>query len=539
MFKLTTISVILFVTTIINFLAAYISWRRRKTRGGLYFALGTMGVTLWTLAAGFDYASIPISLKVFFAKFEYTGYNLAFASFAMFVMTYAGFETWLGKPWVKSLFLFIPASNILLAWTNDWHGWLWSGFVRSDIGDNMVIFEHGSGYLWAIITGYLMILIIIVPLWHASRRGSELSRRQARLLFGASLLTVVGNVLYLLETPSFRGVDWTPLSFSISSLLFVWALYGTRLLDLVPIARDKLVKNLSDGMIVLDRQNRIIDINQTAAQMFELQTVTLIGKDLANIIPQSRLLWDQALEQEIKTGFEVGVQNKRYFDVLLSPLREGSKGIIGRLIIFRDITERKEAEIQLRNAYDQLEEKVKQVEELQIILHEQAIRDSLTGLHNRHYLKEVLGGELARAKREGYPVCFVLIDIDHFKSINDKYGHSTGDIVLQHFANQLLQLTRTGDIVCRYGGEEFLVILPNTMVAMAAQIAERWRITFEALRMIVSDRKIGVTISCGVSEFPAHSSTETEALEIADKALYTAKNSGRNQVVIWSENKDN
>lgn len=656
MFKLTAISLALFITTAFNIVASSISWRRRNTKVGFYFALGMLGITLWTLAAGLDYAAVPIPLKVFFAKLEYTAYNIGFVFFAFFALSYAGYEHWLENTRIKAFFSVIMISNILLAWTNDWHGWLWSGFERSAYGDNTVIFEHGPGYLWAAVTGYLMILAIIVPLWQASHSGSEFLRRQARLIFYAGLLPVLGNLFYLFQPPEFKGVDWTPISFSISGILFLLALYGTRLLDLVPIARDKLVAHLSDGMIVLDPGDRIIDANQAAADMIQSTLEGLIGKKLSEVFPFALALSGHTPKQEIRTDLEVGSRDKRYYDVLISPLLEDRGTVIGRLIVFRNITERKEKELRLLqltqaveqspvsvvitnlhgtidyvnpqfisltgytqdevigknpniiqsgytpiekyrdmwqtirsgrvwrgellnrkkngdlywelevvapvfddagniinfiavkeditgwkeaedkliNAYAQLEEKMREIQDLQIILREQAIHDSLTGLHNRYYLKETLGRELARAEREGYPVCFALMDIDHFKDINDTYGHTAGDVVLQHLGNQLRALTRTGDIVCRFGGEEFLIVLPNTRVASAAQIAERIRVTFQESSVLSGETEIKTTISFGIAEFPEDGSTEAEALDLADKALYAAKRNGRNQVTLWS-----
>ncbi len=536
MFKLTPIAITLFVTTAINLAVSYSSWQRRKTKGGMYFSLGMTGITLWTLAAALGYAAIPLYLKIFFAKIEAIGYHSAFALFALFSMPYAGNDHWLEKKWVKALFVFIPLTNILLTTTNELHKWIWTGFVRK--ANNVVVFEHGPAFNWVLITSYLLIIFIFINLWMASRKGSNVARRQARILMFALLFPVAVNLLYRLGAGGIEGVDWTSITFSVSGLLFLYALYGIRLLDIVPIARDKLVSSLSDGMIVLDMQNRIIDINQAATRMLDTTPEMLLGKDPMDVTPLIRPFLKQPPEQEIKTELEVGVPNKLYFDVLISPLREGPKRTIGRLIIFRDITRMKEAEAQLRNAYTQLEKQMKEIQGLQHTLHEQAIHDALTGLHNRHYLNEILGYELARAERGKYPICFALIDIDHFKSINDKYGHAAGDSVLQHFANQLLQHTRTGDIICRYGGEEFLVVLPNTKIGIAAHIAERWRIMIQESSIPSNNAKITATVSCGISEFPADGSTETEALERADKALYAAKHNGRNQVAIWSKVKN-
>jgi diguanylate cyclase (GGDEF)-like protein len=180
-----------------------------------------------------------------------------------------------------------------------------------------------------------------------------------------------------------------------------------------------------------------------------------------------------------------------------------------------------------------------EIQHLQTELREQAIRDPLTGLYNRRYLNETLERELARAVRENYTISFVMIDIDHFKKINDTFGHDTGDVVLRKLATQLLNQARIIDIVCRYGGEEFLVILPNVTAEFAFQIAERWRKSFLGLTMPLGYGSVQATISCGISEFPLNGNTVEELISTADKAMYRAKAAGRNRVVIWQNDLDN
>ena len=347
MFKFTIIAVTLFITSAVNFIGAVVSWQRKKAKLGLYFAIGMTGVTFWTLMAGLDYAVVPISLKVFFAKLEYVGYHVALVFFLIFALSYAGYGELLKNKLIKTLLAVVPISNILLAVTNDWHGWLWSGFTRSEFGDNTVIFEHGPGFLWVAASGYLMLVSIIIILWLASRHGSSISRRQARMLFFASLMPLVGNLIYLFQSPRFDGVDWSSFIFSFSSLFFLWALYGIRLLDLVPIAREKLIDSLSDGMIVLDVQDRIVDVNQSAARMIGSSSERLVGGNVDEFIHFAQSLSGQPLEREIRTELEIGDVEKHYFDVLVSPLYETHEKAIGRLVIFRDITDRKQNELRL------------------------------------------------------------------------------------------------------------------------------------------------------------------------------------------------
>lgn len=178
-----------------------------------------------------------------------------------------------------------------------------------------------------------------------------------------------------------------------------------------------------------------------------------------------------------------------------------------------------------------------EIHQLQKKLEEMAIHDSLTGLYNRHYLEATLKRELARAAREKHPVSFIMIDIDHFKQVNDAFGHKAGDAVLQNLASLLLTTSRAGDIIFRFGGEEFLAVLPKVKAEHALQIAEKWRKNFLDSTMLLGYGGVKSTISCGIAAFPKHGSTETDLIVNADHALYQAKEAGRNQSVMWKESK--
>lgn len=356
MFKFTIIAVALFIATAINVITTVISWHRANTKFSFYFAVGITGITFWTLVSGLDYAAVSIPLKVFFTKWEYVFYHIALIYFLMFIMFYAGYGSLLENNVVRTLLWVVPASNILLAWTNEWHHWLWSSFVPSRFGENTVIFEHGPAFLWVAGTGYLIMASIVLTAWLASRRGSEYARRQGRLLFYGSLLPLLGNLIYQFQPPEFDGVDWSSILLSISSLLFVWALYGTNLLDLIPIAREKLIESLGDGMLVLDMQGRIVDVNQPAARMIGSTSETLLGRNLSEVFPSAQHVEEQSIGQEIRTELEIGDTEKHYFDVLVSPLFEGKTAVIGHLIILRDITVRKQNELRLRQLNQAVEQ---------------------------------------------------------------------------------------------------------------------------------------------------------------------------------------
>jgi two-component system cell cycle response regulator len=164
---------------------------------------------------------------------------------------------------------------------------------------------------------------------------------------------------------------------------------------------------------------------------------------------------------------------------------------------------------------------------------EMAITDQLTGLHNRRYMSRHLDNLVGTAKRSGKPIAFVIMDIDFFKSVNDTHGHDIGDEVLKEFAARIAANVRGIDLACRYGGEEFVVVMPDTDVAFAYAVSERLRQSIETTPFVISRApgKLNLTISIGIAGSEGQNDTASALLHRADQALYRAKRSGRNKVV--------
>jgi len=168
-------------------------------------------------------------------------------------------------------------------------------------------------------------------------------------------------------------------------------------------------------------------------------------------------------------------------------------------------------------------------------LREQAMRDKLTGLYNRHYVEEWFDLELRRAQRHGRPIAAIMLDVDHFKRFNDSFGHEAGDLVLQELAGALRRSTRGSDVASRYGGEEFLVLLPECPFDTALRKAEQMREEVAKLELRYDGRPLGpISVSLGVAAFPDHAKESAELLRHADEALYEAKGAGRTRVVAYS-----
>lgn len=175
------------------------------------------------------------------------------------------------------------------------------------------------------------------------------------------------------------------------------------------------------------------------------------------------------------------------------------------------------------------------VENEKIQLEKFAITDHLTGLYNVRYFYHRFPEEFSRAQRYNFHLSCLMIDIDHFKMINDRYGHRTGDIVLNKFAHLLKKYTRKSDVLARYGGEEFIMLLPQTHVKAATAKAEELRGIIEKYRFSEMERKSRLTVSIGISSYPTHKITDRDdIITLADKALYKAKATGRNTVVLYN-----
>jgi diguanylate cyclase (GGDEF)-like protein/PAS domain S-box-containing protein len=175
------------------------------------------------------------------------------------------------------------------------------------------------------------------------------------------------------------------------------------------------------------------------------------------------------------------------------------------------------------------------VQVLQEELREQSTHDALTGLYNRHFLEEFFERELLLAERAGHPVSVIMGDLDHFKAVNDRHGHLAGDEVLRVFGNLMKHNARASDIICRYGGEEFLLVLPGMTEEGAVERAEQLRRAMAATPVSHGASQITVTASFGVATFPFHGRTTDELIAAADSALYSAKADGRNRVNLCFE----
>lgn len=200
--------------------------------------------------------------------------------------------------------------------------------------------------------------------------------------------------------------------------------------------------------------------------------------------------------------------------------------------VYVDVTEHKSMQAQRDADHLQLQQQYEKIVQLQAQLQEQVLHDPLTQLHNRRFLSETLPREFARAKRDQQPISFVVLDIDHFKRVNDTHGHAVGDLVLKRLASLLQAQARESDLLCRFGGEEFFLVMPGTAPEQAQAKADAIRKVIAQTVIEHDGTELQVTVSAGVAGYPHHGHDSETLFKLADAALYAAKSSGRNRVVM-------
>lgn len=262
----------------------------------------------------------------------------------------------------------------------------------------------------------------------------------------------------------------------------------------------------------------------------------------ATILPEylPRLVELETKSKQDLSSFEMeicqrhAVSGEVYWVLLRSTPRRRPDGSTVWYGVQIDITERKRNERIIVDANEQLRLHVQKIEQLHIELYEQAVRDPLTGLHNRRYMQDVIKREFSRAEREKYSISVIMVDLDELKKINDTYGHRIGDRAIQAIASCLQNMIRAEDFCCRYGGDEFIVILNKATPADALKRVQEWReFLNEHLLDVKGENKIQIKFTAGAASFPAHGTSMDEVINYADVALYRAKAQGRNCTILF------
>jgi len=333
-------------------LALYV-WRRRPAPGAEPFALLMLAVAVWSLGYALELGCIDLRAQVLWAKVEYLGIVTLPVTWLVFALHYAGREQWL-TPRRLAMVVIEPLVVLLLVWTNDVHGLIWSG-IRLDASGSFSVLDltYGVGFWVHIAYTYLSLLLGTYLLIRVLVHSPHLYRGQVTAMLIGVSAPWVGNVLYISGLNPFPSLDLTPFAFTLSGLAVTWGLFRFRLLDMVPVARDAVVEGMRDAVIVLDTQNRIVDLNLAAQQIIGLVAAEAIGQPVAQILSGRPDLVEQRRDvMEAHSEIVLGEgEAQRTFDLRISPLHNRRSRLTGRLVVLRDITGRKAGE-EMRSRYE-------------------------------------------------------------------------------------------------------------------------------------------------------------------------------------------
>lgn len=346
----------LVITAVLLVPLALLLSRRRGAPGVGPLATLMLGVALWSLAYAYSLAQVALSAQLFWINMTYLGIGLVPASWLVFALEYVGLEAWLTRRRL-ALLAVEPLLALALALTNDLH-LLFRTHVRLlDVGTYLVL-ESVLGPAFWLHTAYSYLLIGVGAflLLRNFVRMPRVYRRQASALLVAVCAPWAGNIVYLSGLNPFPYLDFTPFAFSISAVALAWDLLGFHLFEIVPIARGTVLENMEDGVVVIDAHNRLIDINPAAQRISNQRADVVIGRPAAEVFAN----WAELVERyrlvheahdELTTGEGAASQS---FDLRISPLYDRHGRLTGRIIVFRDISERKHVAAALRRQNEEL-----------------------------------------------------------------------------------------------------------------------------------------------------------------------------------------
>ncbi|BCL76162.1 GGDEF domain-containing protein [Jeongeupia sp. HS-3] len=472
----------------------------------------------WCSMAGLEYASTEAALKVDLARWTWPAIMLGPTFWLLFALRYLyGYRAPLGLRG-HALAWSGPLLVGLLAVSDGQHHGLYRAYlpIRAELGSQLHYFA-GPVFYFAALYLYLLMLGAMALMLLSLSRCAQAYRKQYLGFVLASLPPWIANVGYITRTWTLFDFDPTPFALALTCVIFAWLIRHGQLFDLIPVARTLLLDALPDPVLLIDRRGRVIEANPAARYWLGDEPV---GRPLADWpwLAQGLTLSNQELLSHAGHDFEI---NRRLLGTPAQPA--------GELLLLRDISHRTRVEHELSSALAVLEAQLDANQTLQRQLREASIRDPLTGCYNRRFLAEVGPRELLHAERTRRSMALVLIDFDHFKVLNDSDGHAAGDAALVAFAGCWQQHGRQDDYCFRYGGEEWLLLLPGCNAAQATERVDALRLAFAGL--CIGPRQRSLTFSAGVAAFPMDAGDLAALTALADAALYQAKAAGRNRVI--------
>lgn len=329
------------------------AWQRRRTPGALPLSALALGMSIWLIGYAFELGSVDLPLAMIWVRFEYIGIVSAPLAWFWFATEYASGAVWQNRRRL-ALMALMPLLTLGIAWTNERHSLLWKRIVLDTSGPFTIFTATYGPWFWAHTAfSYFCLLGGTIILIQAILRLSNVFRGQAGAMLLGVIAPLIGNILYLSGTSPWGKLDLTPVGLTFSLVTISWSILGFRLFEIVPVARDMVLQSMTDGVLVLDNQGVIVDVNHAAQDLIGIPLGQIVGKPAREVLRA----WGELLEHyrnvtEIIDIFSIGEgPQRRWYDVRVSPLHDQQNRLQGRLFVWRDVTDQRHAqeEIRLKN----------------------------------------------------------------------------------------------------------------------------------------------------------------------------------------------
>ncbi|MGI5971434.1 MAG: histidine kinase N-terminal 7TM domain-containing protein [Oscillospiraceae bacterium] len=329
-------------------LGIFALFKRRNSKGAVSFVLSMLAVTIWSVAHTLEILSGDFSTKLFWANMQYFAYCFSPVTLVALCMEFTGYDTWIRSKRFIWLAV-IPTITIILVWTDQLHG-----LVRYDMHMDyggifpVIAKKYGPAFYVHGIYSHLLNLTALALLVKAAFFNNAVYKKQAAALLTGVSLIVIPNILYVLGLSPSKRIDLTPAFFGPAGLIIAWSIFRYRFFDLVPIARDKIFEIMDAGAMVLDLQNRVLDINPAFENMLGLNALQVTSKYVEEVCAEFPGLLKACLDSSsVRTEFSIGGDSTKYYEAFFSPLTDNKGMLQGRLAVIYEITAKKRVQQEL------------------------------------------------------------------------------------------------------------------------------------------------------------------------------------------------
>ncbi len=488
----------------------------QSNRGkNLWFSCLAIAASVYSFGYAFELTAQTVLEALVYLRIEYLGIAFLPTFGLLTALEFTG-KRWIPRSKPAIAMLAFSALTLVGMHTTDLHHLYYANLLLTKVGALTIIQITRGPWYMASMTYANLATVAGTTVVARSMITAPADLKAGRRLFlaGFVLMGLSSNACAAGLSP--YGVDLTPYGFMIMNVLLLIGLRPGQVFDLVSIAKSRVFDGMDDIVVIIDRSNRVAGYNPALHQIIPERGRDYVGEPFLAVFDKHPEIAEFATTHcDGETDIALNDDTSRVFRARIHTVGQNSRRsgtrVLAKYLTMTNITK----EMTMVRAMKDL-----------------ADLDELTGIANRRsfydQIEQLIGGQ-----RAGCPISVIMLDIDHFKAVNDTYGHKAGDIVLQKVASLLSQNTRAQDILARYGGEEFILAIPDMGAGGAVALAERLRTSINAFEEIYDGQSIEVTASFGVACDIAGPGFDIESLiKKADTALYEAKSSGRDTVAF-------